>query len=61
MDNNKDLNIGDAGSLLMGAGFAKLDNLTIGLSLIAAGVLLKVLVAFLQKKGLDVKTNQPNL
>ena len=51
----KDLSIGDAGSLLMGAGLAKLDNLEIGLSLIGVGVLLKVLVAFLQKQGLEVK------
>ena len=52
----KDLSIGDAGSLLMGAGLAKLDDLMIGLSLIGAGVLLKIIVAFLKQKGLDVKT-----
>ena len=52
---NKQLTIGDAGSLLMGAGLAKLDDLNIGLALIGAGVLLKIVVAFLQKQCIDVK------
>lgn len=50
MDNK--LSIADAGSLLMGAGFAKLDDLKIGLSLIGVGVFLKVLVAVLNKEGI---------
>ncbi len=56
---NKSLTIGDAGSLLMGAGLAKLDDLVIGLSLVAAGVVLKIVVALLQKQGLDVKVAPP--
>ena len=53
---NKTLSIGETASILMGAGLVKLDDLTIGLTLIAAGVILKLAVAFFQKKGLDVKT-----
>ena len=52
----ENLTIGDAGSLLMGAGLAKLDDLIVGLSLIGAGVILKIVVALLQKKGIDVKS-----
>lgn len=54
---NRTLTIGDAGALLMGAGLAKLEDLYIGLALIGTGVLLKVLVAFLQKRGLDVQSS----
>ena len=57
MNDNKVLTIGEAASLLMGAGLVKLDDFMIGLSLVAAGVILKILVAFLQQKGLDVKTS----
>jgi len=53
---NKTLSIGDAGSLLMGAGLVKLDDIVIGLSLVIVGAILKIVVAFLQNKGLDVKT-----
>ena len=52
---NRSLTVGDAGSLLMGAGLARLDDLTVGLALVGAGVLLKIIVAFLQKQGIDVK------
>ena len=52
---NKALTIGESASVLMGAGIAKLDDLVIGLSLIAAGVILKIVIALLQKNGLDVK------
>jgi len=52
---NKTLSIGDAGSLLMGAGLVKLDDIVIGLSLVIVGAILKIVVAFLQNKGLDVK------
>ena len=57
---NKTLSIGDAGSLLMGAGLVKLDDIVIGLSLIIVGAILKIVVAFLQNKGLDVKTTTSN-
>ena len=56
---NKSITIGDAGSLLMGAGLTKLDDLVVGLSLISAGVALKIVVAVLQKQGLDVKEAPP--
>lgn len=52
---NKTLSIGDAGSLLMGAGLVKLDDIVVGLSLVIVGAILKIVVAFLQNKGLDVK------
>ena len=55
MDSNKSLTIGEAGSLLMGAGLVKLDAGYLGLALIAAGTVLKIVVAVLQKQGLDVK------
>lgn len=55
MDNK--LTIGSAGSALLGAGLVKIsDNIQVGLALIGVGVLLIVLVAILQKVGLDVKT-----
>lgn len=49
------LSIGDAGSMLMGAGIAKLDDIVIGLALVAAGAILNIVVAVLQKQGLDVR------
>lgn len=51
------LTIGEAASLLMGAGLVKIDDLIVGLSLIGAGVLLKIVIAYLQHKGLDVKAD----
>lgn len=54
-DNSK-LSIGDAGSLLIGAGLTQLDTLTVGLTLIGVGVALKILVAYLQKKGLAIES-----
>ncbi len=53
---NKNLKIGDAGSLLIGAGLTKLDTLEVGLTLIGTGVALLILVAWLQKEGLNVET-----
>lgn len=54
MENNT-LTISDAASVLMGAGIAKLDDIKVGLGLVAAGVLLKIVVAVLQKRGYDVR------
>ena len=51
---NKTLTLGEAGSLLLGAGLVKLDTLTVGLTLIAVGAALKIAVAFLQKQGVQV-------
>jgi len=52
---DKNLTISDASSLLLGAGLVKLDTIELGLTLIGVGVFLKVLVAILQKKGIDVQ------
>lgn len=54
--NDKTLTIGDAGSLLIGAGLTKLDNVTLALALIGAGVALKITVAILQKQGVPVES-----
>jgi len=55
MTDNK-YGIGEAGSMLIGAGLVKLDaNLTLGLILVAAGTILKIVVAVLQKQGVDVQ------
>lgn len=54
---DKNLSIGDAGSLLIGAGLTKLDVLNVGMLLIGVGVVLKITVAVLQKKGVEVSTN----
>lgn len=50
--------IGSTGGALMGAGIALIQNdLNTGLILIGVGVVLTVLVAYLQKKGLTVESN----
>ena len=55
---NNYLSVGDAGSLLLGAGLTKLDNLYVGLALIGTGALLKIIVAVLQKYGVPVSAQQ---
>jgi hypothetical protein len=46
------------GSALMGAGIALVQtNPVLGLELIGVGVVLTILVAWLQKKGLEVQAN----
>jgi len=52
---NKNLTISDAGSLLMGAGLAKLDS-NLGLILIGIGAALKIIVALLQKNGIEIQS-----
>lgn len=53
------LSIGDAGSMLMGAGLTKLgDSVEIGLLLVGVGALLNIIVAFLQKKDVPVSAAQ---
>lgn len=52
--NNNTLSISEVGSVLMGAGLVQLDNLVVGLGLISAGVLLKCLVAILNKNNIPV-------
>ena len=53
---SKNLTISDAGSLLMGAGLAKLDS-NVGLILIGIGAALKIIVALLQKSGVEIQSN----
>ena len=60
MQNNTNLSIGEAASLLIGAGLTQLSDVTIALTLIGVGVGLKILVAYLQKKGLDVRSEVNN-
>ncbi len=54
---NNNLSLNDAGSLLLGVGLAKLDNVQLGLILLGAGALLKILVAILNKQGIQVQSN----
>ena len=50
--------IAGTGSALMGAGLVMVQNdLNTGLILIAVGVVLNVLVAYLNKKGLEVQAS----
>jgi hypothetical protein len=57
MNNNT---ITSTGSALMGAGLVLIaDDVQTGLILIGVGTVLTILVAWLQKKGLEVQT--PNL
>ena len=49
---NTNLSVSDTGSLLMGVGFAKLDDLKVGLVIVTVGVLLKVLAGYLANKGI---------
>jgi hypothetical protein len=51
--------ISGTGSALMGAGLVMVQNdLNTGLILIGVGVVLNVLVAYLNKKGLEVQASQ---
>jgi hypothetical protein len=53
--NNNALSIGDMASALGGAGLTQITtNLDVALILIGAGVLLKIVVAVLQKQNLEV-------
>ena len=57
MNYTNNLSVSDVGSVLMGAGLVKLDDLVVGLGLIGAWVLLKVLVAVLNKNNIPVSSN----
>ena len=50
------LSISNAGSLLLGAGLARLDNIYIGVGLIILGTVLKITVAVLNKNGIEVQS-----
>lgn len=54
---NNNLSISTAGSLLIGAGLSRLDSLNVALILIGIGSLMKIIVAFLQKKEIPVEAN----
>lgn len=55
--NNQTLSVGDMASALGGAGLTQITtNLNVALILIGAGVLLKVLVAVLNKYNIPVST-----
>lgn len=56
MDNTKIWSITQTGSALIGAGLIKLDDLTIGLTLVGIGVVLQILVAVLNKFDVPVST-----
>lgn len=55
---NNYLTLGEAGSLLLGAGLTKLDDIYVGLALIGTGAVLKIVVAILQKYGVPVSASQ---
>ncbi len=55
MNTQNNLTVGDAGSMLLGAGLTQVTtNLNIGLILIGVGVFLKVLVAVLNRYNIPV-------
>jgi len=55
---NKNLTITMTGSMLMGAGLFQIStSTTIGLILIGVGAILQILVAVLQKQGINVESN----
>lgn len=57
MNTQSNLSIGDMASALGGAGLTMITtNLNVALILIGIGVALKVLVAFLNKQGVDIST-----
>ena len=52
---NNSLTLNDAGSMLLGAGLVKIgDDVTIGVGLVAAGAVLKIVIAVLSKYGVRV-------
>ena len=58
MNNQTNLSIGDLASALGGAGLTMIqNNLNVALILIGAAVVLKVLVAYLQKSGVEINAS----
>jgi hypothetical protein len=58
MTNNTNLTLGEAGSLLLGAGLLQIgSDVQVGLILVGVGAVLKILVAWLNKKGIEVQAN----
>ena len=56
MNNTQVSLVGTAG-VIIGAGISKLDTPLLGLGLVTYGVVLVLLVAWLQKKGLEVQAS----
>lgn len=57
--NNQVFSIGDVASVMAGAGIVQIDkNLNVALLLIGAGVVLKIVVAVLQKYGVPVSSKK---
>ena len=57
---NNVLTLNEAGSLLLGAGLVKIgDDVIIGLGLVGAGAILKIVVAVLGKYGIVVGARNP--
>lgn len=53
--NTNILSVGDAGAMLMGAGITQINtNVNLALILVGAGVVLKIIVAVLQKYDIPV-------
>lgn len=56
--NNTNLTLGEAGSLLLGAGLVQIGtDIIIGLVLVGVGAVLKITVAILNKNGIEVASN----
>jgi hypothetical protein len=54
---NSNLTLNEAGSLLLGAGLVQVGgDVVLGLILVAVGAILKLTVALLQKKGVEVQS-----
>jgi hypothetical protein len=57
MNNTSTLTLNEAGSLLLGAGLVQISSEPgIGLLFVAVGAILKIIVAILAKKGINVGT-----
>lgn len=54
---NNQMSISTVGSLLMGAGLARLDSVNLALILIGVGTFLKIVVAVLQRQDIPVESN----
>ena len=48
--------ISGTGAMLMGAGVARLDDIYVALTLIGVGVVLQIVVSYLQNKGLNIRS-----
>jgi len=59
MNTTNNLSVSDAGSMILGAGLTQITtDLKVALMLVGVGVLLKILVALLNKKGIEVSSHE---